>query len=575
MSGSHSPEVVWCQGAELGRADHATVYPNTPVSAMAPGRNHAGNHDDAIGCGPGLARRGSSFGTQPAPGAPAGRFGSGERGPGARFSLSRAGRAATTARNMARPPTDRESAFRLLPAMDECLRDPRATSVLGRAPRALVQELAARELAAWREEIKSGALDAGALERRLAAGELFTRLDARVARELGRGVLRAVNASGVVLNTGLGRAPVHPEVAEAMRVAAESYCVLEVDRWSGERNQRDDYLSDLARRLTGAEAAIGVNNNAGAVLLLFSTFAQGKSAIVSRGELVEIGGSFRVPSVMERAGAELVEVGTTNRTRIADYANAIDARTGLLIKVHTSNFRVVGFTEEVGAAELARLGRERGVTTAFDLGSGLWEGAGAPPIAHLLGGEPLLRDAVESGVDVVTFSGDKLLGAPQAGLLVGRRATIAALRKNPLYRALRLDKVALAGLEKTFELLLAGRGGELPARAMLAATADELRPRAEALQRALAPFEGLASELVEDGSQPGSGSAPGVLLPTWVVRVRSRKLSAGALSARLRAAPVPVFARVQDDAVLLDPRTLLPGDLERLVDGFRAALAGS
>ncbi|MBK7876391.1 MAG: L-seryl-tRNA(Sec) selenium transferase [Planctomycetes bacterium] len=476
---------------------------------------------------------------------------------------------------MARPPTDRESAFRLLPAMDELLRAPRAAALCARAPRALVQELAAAELAAWRDDIKAGRLDAAELEARLAAGELFTRLEQRLARELGRGVVRAVNASGVVLNTGLGRAPVHPEAAEAMRVAAESYCVLEVDRWSGERNQRDDYLSDLLRRLTGAEAGIGVNNNAGAVLLLFSTFAQGRSAIVSRGELVEIGGSFRVPNVMERAGAELVEVGTTNRTRLADYASAIDARTGLLIKVHTSNFRVVGFTEEATADELARLGRERGVTSAYDLGSGLWEGDGAPALAPLLGGEPLLLDAVKSGVDVVTFSGDKLLGGPQAGLLVGRRATIAALRKNPLYRALRLDKVALAGLEKTLELLLAGRGAELPARAMLAATANELRPRAEELQRALSALPGLALELVSEGSQPGSGSAPGVLLPTWAVRVRPARGSAGALAARLRAAPVPVFTRVQDDAVLLDPRTLLPGDLERLVDAFRGALAGS
>jgi L-seryl-tRNA(Ser) seleniumtransferase len=312
-----------------------------------------------------------------------------------------------------------------------------------------------------------------------------------------------------------------------MRAAAASYCVLEVDRWSGERNQRDERLSDLLRRLTGAEAGIGVNNNAGAVLLCFNTFAHGRSAIVSRGELVEIGGTFRVPDVMQRAGVELVEVGTTNRTRIADYAAALDARTGLLIKVHTSNFRVVGFTEEASAAELAELGRAHSVPTVYDLGSGLLEHAGAPPIAPLLGGEPLVVDAVRSGVDVVSFSGDKLLGGPQAGLLVGRRAAIAELRKNPLYRALRLDKVALAGLETTLELVLAGRGGEIPARRMLAESAAQLRPRAEELARALGAWPELECSVCEGSSQPGSGSAPGVLLPSSVVRVRHARLSPG------------------------------------------------
>lgn len=470
----------------------------------------------------------------------------------------------------------REQAFRLLPAIDEVLRDPRAIALTQRASRELVLELAARELERWRDAIKSGALDAGEMTRRRDAGELFATLGEHVQRELGRGVVRAVNASGVVLNTGLGRAPVHPEVAQAMRVAAESYCVLEVDRFSGERNQRDDYLSDLLRRLTGAEAGIGVNNNAAAVLLTFNTFAGGRAAVVSRGELVEIGGSFRVPSVMERANVRLVEVGTTNRTRIGDYASALDEDArgdiGLLIKVHTSNFRVVGFTEEASAAELAQLGRARKVATAYDLGSGLIECEGAPSLAPLLGGEPLVLDAVRSGVDVVTFSGDKLLGAPQAGLLVGTREAIAKLRRNPMYRALRLDKVALAGLEKTLELVLVGRGGEIPARAMLAATSQELEPRAHALARELAALPELACEIRAESSQPGSGSAPGVLLPSHAVGVRHARRSADELARALRAASVPVFARIQDGLLLLDVRTLLPGDAERLVASFRAVL---
>lgn len=472
---------------------------------------------------------------------------------------------------MSRAPVDLQAAFRLLPSIDEVLRDPRAAPLEGRLGRDLLQGFAAETLDVWRQEIKAGRLDADRIVTLRAAGEPFLELERRARREEGRGVVRCVNATGVVLNTGLGRAPVHPGVAEAMAEAARSYCVLEVDRETNERNQRDDYLGDLLARMTGAEAGIGVNNCAGAVLLLFNTFAGGREAIVSRGELVEIGGSFRVPDVMARANASLVEVGTTNRTRIADYERAITERTGLLVKVHTSNFRVVGFTEEASPAELAELGRRRGIPSAFDLGSGLFEPAGAPPLAHLLGDEPLVLDAVRTGVDVVMFSGDKLFGGPQAGLVVGKRAAIAALRKNPIYRALRLDKVTLAGLETTARLVLAGRAHELPTRRMLAAPAPELRPAADAIAARLARIPGLTAEVAEGASQPGSGSAPGILLPTFVVRVRHARVSDAELALALREAPVPVFTRVQDGCVLVDPRTLLPGDDADLVRGFEHA----
>ena len=465
-------------------------------------------------------------------------------------------------------------AFRLLPQVDEVLREPRVAALVPLVGRDLVHAFAVEAIESWRGEIRAGRLSASAIEERLARGDLASFVEALVRRERGRGVRRAINATGVVLNTGLGRAPVHPQVAEAMAQAARSYCVLEVDRWTGERNERDQRLSELLVRLTGAEAAIGVNNNAGAVLLLFQTFAGGRQAIVSRGELVEIGGSFRVPDVMARAGASLVEVGTTNRTRLADYEKAITPDTGLLVKVHTSNFRLVGFTEDVAPADIAELGRKRGVATAFDLGSGLVDPPGAPALASVLGGEPLVRAAVESGVDVVAFSGDKLLGAPQAGLLVGKRAAIEALRRNPIYRALRLDKVALAGLERTLELLLAGRGGEIPARAMLALDAASIRPRAQALADRLARIAGVRAEVREDASEPGSGSAPGVTIPTFAVRVERAGIGASALAARLREADPPVYARIQDGAVLLDPRTLLPGDEEDLARAFEAPARG-
>lgn len=469
---------------------------------------------------------------------------------------------------MARANTDFQATLRLLPSIDEVLRDPRVEAFAQSTSREFVQLAATRVIDRWRAEIRSGEVDATAIATRLARGAHVDDLGQLVRRENARGVVRCINATGVVLNTGLGRAPVHPEVAARMAEAARSYCVLEVDRETNERNQRDDYLGELLARMTGAEAGLAVNNCAAAVLLMFQTFAGGREAIVSRGELVEIGGSFRVPDVMARANAKLVEVGTTNRTRIADYAGAIGEQTGLLAKVHTSNFRVVGFVEEVAPTELATLGRARGIVTGYDLGSGLLEVAGAETLQPLLGDEPLVLDAVKSGVDVVCFSGDKLLGAPQAGLVVGARAAISALRKNPLYRAMRLDKVTLAGLEATFALIQRGRAAEIPTRRLLHKSADSVRAEAEALARHLSVVANLEVEVVAERSQPGSGAAPDVFLPTFVVAVTAKGMSASALALALRRANPPVFTRIQGERVLLDPRTLLDGDTDDLVRAF-------
>lgn len=471
---------------------------------------------------------------------------------------------------MTRSATDSQDAYRLLPAVDQVLKSPSAIALASRVDARLLASFTGVVLEGWREEIRAGKLGAKELAERLQRGEHLRAVEELAGRELRAGVRRAINATGVVLHTGLGRAPVHAEVAEAMAVAARAYCVLEVDRETGERNQRDARLGELLCRLTGAEAAIGVNNNAGAVLLAFQTFAGGREAIVSRGELVEIGGSFRVPDVMARANVSLVEVGTTNRTRIADYRAAITAKTGLLMKVHTSNFRVVGFTEDVSPSELASLGKERGIVSAFDLGSGLVDLEDAP-LARELGGEPLVADAVGSGVDVVAFSGDKLLGAPQAGLVVGKRAAIDAMRKNPIYRALRLDKVALAGLEKTVELWLSGRAGELPIRAMLALPAEKVRAHATRIAAAIAAVPGYRATVEPEGSQPGSGSAPGITIPTFAVRVEHARASASALAAALRRFDPPVFVRIHEGALLVDPRTLLEGDETELVHAFAAA----
>jgi L-seryl-tRNA(Ser) seleniumtransferase len=462
--------------------------------------------------------------------------------------------------------------YRLLPSVEEVLSSETIAPLAARVRRAELTAFVGDVLDAWRTELKAGELDLDGLRERLARGDLVRAVASRVDREEKAGLVRVVNAAGVVLHTGLGRAPVHPEAARDMAEAAASYVTLEVDRFSGKRNQRDDRLGELLVRLTGAEAGIAVNNNAAAVLLVLNTFAQGKETIVSRGELVEIGGSFRMPDVMERAGTRLVEVGTTNKTRIADLRRRVTPDTGLLLKVHTSNFRLVGFTEEVGVEDLALLGRETGVATSFDLGSGLLEDAGDPPAG--LDAEPRVRAAVAAGVDVVTFSGDKLLGGPQAGLLVGKAAAIRALRANPLYRALRLDKVTIAGLERTLALCLAGRGGEVPARAMLGATREALAAEARAIARELGALAGLLVDVVDDVSQPGSGSAPDVFLPTSVVRVRAAGRSADELASALRHGEPPVFGRIHEDALCLDPRTLLEGDRARLIAAFRA-LGGS
>jgi len=465
--------------------------------------------------------------------------------------------------------SDPSEAFRLLPGVDEVLRLARVLEIAARSSSREVTSLVRRALEALRSEIAEGGLDAAALTERLAGDELAERVEALFAADRKLGVLPAINATGVVLHTGLGRAPVHPEVAERMAEVARSYCVLEVERASGMRNRRDDRLSELLSRVTGCEAAIAVNNNAAAVFLCLNTFASGGEGIVSRGELVEIGGSFRVPDVMTRAGVSLHEVGTTNRTRIADYRSAISEKSGILLKVHTSNFRVVGFTEEVSMEELAELGSEMGVTSAFDLGSGLIELEGSAPL-DMLGGETRVREAVQSGLDVVSFSGDKLFGGPQAGLIVGRKGKIEALRQNPIYRALRLDKTSLRGLEVTLQMLLDGRGDEVPTRRMMHLTADELKSVAEELAAGIDGLPGLSAECSADSSQPGSGSAPHIFLDTWVVRVRHDSLSPDALGRRLRMGEPILFTRIAEDALVCDPRTLLGDDARGLLQAFAA-----
>ena len=366
-----------------------------------------------------------------------------------------------------------------------------------------------------------------------------------------------VNATGVVLHTNLGRAPLADVAAQAMAAAARGYSNLEYDIDAGARGSRYDHCVSLLRELTGAEDALVVNNNAAALVLALNTLARGQKVVVSRGELVEIGGGFRIPDILERSGAGLVEVGSTNRTRIADYRGAVEnGGVAAILKVHRSNFRITGFTEDVEVAELSDLAREAGVPLIHDLGSGLFvraEELGLPE-------EPLAVDSLKAGADVVAVSGDKLLGGPQAGLLLGGKDHIAALRTNPLCRALRVDKMTLAGLEATLRLYRDRSRAvvEIPTLRMLGADVQELSERAESMASALSEA-GVSAEVVDGMGAVGGGTYPGVTLDSAVVALPTTGAGASEVAARLRAGGPPVVARIVSDRVVLDPRTVLPG----------------
>jgi L-seryl-tRNA(Ser) seleniumtransferase len=368
-----------------------------------------------------------------------------------------------------------------------------------------------------------------------------------------------------VLHTNLGRAVLAPAAAQAAAVAASSYSDLELDLRGGERGDRLAQLNEQLVLLSGAEAAHAVNNNAAALLLALNTLAQGREVLVSRGELVEIGGSFRIPEICERAGVRLVEVGTTNRTHARDYERSLAERSALLLKVHRSNFEQRGFVSEVGLPELAEIGRRRGIPVLEDLGSGLLlepgrgaEGTFAP--------ESYAPARLRLGADVVCFSADKLLGGPQAGILLGRAAPIEAMRANPLSRALRLDKLCIAALDATLKLLLDGRAEqELPVLRQLLESPAVLERRARALAERLMKVGGASLELevLPEAAPIGAGSLPSARLETWVVALRTAQ-GARALADALRTAPIPVIARIRDGAVLLDVRTLLEEDTPAL-----------
>jgi L-seryl-tRNA(Ser) seleniumtransferase len=383
---------------------------------------------------------------------------------------------------------------------------------------------------------------------------------------------RVINATGVIIHTNLGRAPLAKAAAERVATLAAGYTNLEYDLAAGTRGKRDVHAERLLCRLTGAESAVVVNNNAAATLLALASLASGREVIISRGELVEIGGGFRVPDVLAQSGAILREVGTTNRTRAADYAAAIGERTALLLRVHPSNFRIEGFTERPSLAELVELGGRFNVSVLEDIGSGYFRSTSPPagtergPVG--LRDEPVVSDSIAAGADIVMFSGDKLLGGPQAGIIVGRQQLVTRVRTHPLMRALRVDKLTYAALEATLEEFAAGREQTTtPVAAMIAMPFDAITRRAQALA-ALLEGKGLRAITLNGMSTIGGGSAPGATIPTCLVSVESPTLSANALEELLRTQPVPIIGRIEEDRLVLDLRTVDPLDDERIASAF-------
>ncbi|MBV8681382.1 MAG: L-seryl-tRNA(Sec) selenium transferase [Caulobacteraceae bacterium] len=451
--------------------------------------------------------------------------------------------------------------LRALPQVQKLLETPEVQALLKAHPHAAVVEALRAALGAARADLRSGAEppDAQTLARR--AGDAL----AEGARPyLGR----VINATGVILHTNLGRAPLPAAALEAMARAGLGYSNLEFDLDAGARGARAAGVEPLLRELTGAEAALAVNNAAAAVLLALSGLAAGGEVIVSRGEMVEIGGGFRIPEVVAQGGARLVEVGTTNKTRLDDYRAAISERTRVLLKVHQSNYRIVGFTAEASLAELSSLARERGLLLMHDLGSGALADLGRLGRTP----EPRPQDSLLAGADLVAFSGDKLMGGPQAGLLVGRAAALDPLRRHPLMRALRLDKATLAGLEATFRLYRdpVRAVAEIPVLRMLAQSADQVAARAERLGDLLeraAPFEIRSSE-----AQVGGGSLPGEALASWAVALGETDARAESLGVRFRRGETPVIGRLSGGRLLLDLFTVADEEVEALATAVRAAI---
>lgn len=455
---------------------------------------------------------------------------------------------------------DKKNLLASLPSVDELLRSGHGQIWLSRYPRRFVLQGIRDEIENLRQQVKAGHSAPSNSE------EIAASIEKRVSSLSSPSLRPVINATGIVLHTNLGRAPLSEAALEAVVRVSRGYSNLEYDLAEGKRGKRYSHARRLLKELTSAEDAILFNNNAGAVLIALSALARGREVIVSRGELVEIGGSFRIPEVMAQSGAILREVGATNKTHLRDYENAIGPETALLLKVHRSNYRITGFSAEVSVEELVKLGAAKGIPVMFDLGSGcLFDLKKAG-----IGDEPVVNEIVRSGVDIVTFSGDKLLGGPQAGIIAGKTHLIEKINKHPLARALRIDKMTLAALEATlFDCADIEKAPEkIPALKMLLEPSAKIRDRA----RAIAKKAGAGTQVIEDLSEAGGGSLPGVLLPTWCVAVNGHK-SPNRLEELLRKGDPPVIGRIKENTLLLDARTVMDRDIEPLARRLKEILS--
>lgn len=418
--------------------------------------------------------------------------------------------------------------------------------------RSALTDAARAVLADLRRLVDTG-MDAAGFEKALE--RIVDAVHDKLVSEIQGSLISTVNATGVIVHTNLGRAPLSSRATEAVAAIARGYSNLELDLETGKRGSRHQHASHLLKRLFPGTDAVVVNNAAAAVMLSLNTFALGKEVIISRGELVEIGGSFRVPDILERSGARLREVGTTNKTRITDYAKAMRPETGALLRVHPSNFRIVGFTESASTEELVALGKENNVPVIEDFGSGNLLSLAPFGMTH----EPTVEQSLASGVDLSIFSGDKLLGGPQAGIVVGRRAAVEACRKNPLARALRVDKMAYAALEATLLSFVEGKAlTEIPVLRMLAASQATIRERSTKLISAASPADGVTLSIEDATSRVGGGAAADAEIATAVIVITQRGVSADALMSTLRNCRPPVIARISEGRVLVDLRTVAP-----------------
>jgi len=455
-----------------------------------------------------------------------------------------------------------------IPSVEKVKQTPGVAELLEKLSDEVVTGVVREVIDEIRTAHKTMEVDAPSIELGAIANEVENRVLARLMPSL----RRVINATGVIVHTNLGRSILGAGTIAAMSEAAGRYCDLEIDLAAGERGHRDSILEPFLCALTGAEAATVVNNNAAAVMISLDTLARGGEVIVSRGELVEIGGSFRIPDVMEKSGAKLVEVGTTNRTYVSDYERALSPETSLLLKVHKSNYDIIGFTHEVELSELVELGRKRGIPVMEDLGSG----ALFDVEKFGLRGEPTPQASIAAGGDVVCFSGDKLLGGPQAGIILGKTEHIGAIRKNPLMRAVRVDKLTLSALGAVFQTLLSSRAPEqeIPTLKMMARSVEDISETIEKVRAELSEevWQVLGAETADGESRVGGGSCPGQALPTKLLILNSKKISPDRLAEKLRQGTPSILGIIRDDTLCLDFRTVQPDELSDVAEALRDAI---